>query len=98
MRPVERDVILDFLREQWRRQVLSALITVQIALIPGSLSLSVGTPTATVSGTAKDLSGTPTGQPVYYYSSNPAVATADRVTGLVTRVGAGSATIYALVI
>lgn len=70
--------------------------TVQIALTPTTLSLSVGAPTATVTGIAKDQNAVVTGQAVFYYSSNPAAATCNRTTGLVTRVAAGSATIYAL--
>lgn len=72
--------------------------TVQIALAPPTLSLSAASPTGTVVGIAKNRLGVPTGQAVYYNSSDATVASVSPVSGVVTWHKAGTATIYGTLI
>lgn len=66
-----------------------------VSVTPGSLSLTVGQGTATLSATPRDASGSAlTGRTVSWSSSNPGIATVSGG-GIVTPVAAGSATITA---
>lgn len=74
-----------------------SVITMQIALTPGSASMSPGSPTVQFTAVPKDLNGNPTPDTPFYYSSDLTVATVDHAAGLATRVAAGSANIYATI-
>lgn len=77
-----------------RRRFSSDHAVVEIDLFPTSMTLTAGAPSATVSAVARNRAGQIVPSvTIYFVSSNPAVATVNKTTGLVTRITSGSVTI-----
>lgn len=63
-------------------------------MVPNTLTLTAGSPTATVTAYPRNRAGQVlSGVTVYFVSSDPSIATVDKNTGVVTRVASGTVTI-----